>query len=175
MVLKNGTLRVINTMNESESTLEQSLHLALQEAESEFDFAPLDVKEKEIETFCSIINDFNPVYHDSEAAKLSGFKGKIIPPGYIMSLATQIIYKIFIKIGPLFASKIRGVIHVSSEVEYFKPMPIENTYKISIKTSVPKKKEGSKGNYYKIFFKTFVYDDIKEITAIDNHLFFLKI
>ena len=162
-------------MNNTEELLVQELHHALKEAELEYDLELMKIKDNEIEQFCELIADSNPLYSDTNIARKLGFNGKLIPPGYILSLTTQQIYKMFIKIGPMFISKIKGIIHVKSEVIYNKPMLRTIPYRVSIKTSVPKKKTGSKGHYYEVVFRTAVLDEFNETCVIDNHVFFFKL
>ena len=163
------------TMNDTEELIVQELHHALKVAESEYDLELMKIRDNEIEQFCELIADSNPLYLDANIARKLGFDGKLIPPGYIMSLTTQQIYKMFIEIGPMFISKIKGIIHVKSEVIYNKPILRTIPYRISIETSIPKKKTGSKGNYYEVVFRTAVLDDFDETCVIDNHVFFLKL
>jgi len=147
------------------STLSDELHETLKNVEKKVGIEEVQPDRKEIEKFCDIIGDTNPIYVE---------KG-IFPPGYIMNLTNRVIQKIFIEIGPLFISKIRGLIHVGSKVEFLKPMPLDISYTIKIETSKPKEKTGKKGTYYSSIFKTTIFDKDNDVHAIDHHEFFFKL
>ena len=143
--------------------LVEELHQSLKKVEKEVGSEPIKIERRDILKFNELIDDKTPF-------------GDLIPPGYIMNMTNQVITQIFIKIGPLFISKIRGLIHVNSEVEFFKPMAIKNKYKITIETTQPIEKTGKMGNYYSVVFNTSVFDEQdKELYALDKHEFFLKI
>ena len=64
----------------------------------------------------------------------------------------------------------------SSEVEFFKPMPLENKYKIKIETTEPVEKKGKLGTYYSVIFNTSVLDETGEdLYALEKHDFFFKL
>ena len=150
------------------SSMAEELHHALKKVEEEIGFEEIAPIEKEIQKFCEIIDDNNPAY----------FTEGIFPPGYVMNLTNRVIQKVFIKIGPLFMgknSKIKGLIHVGSVVEFLKPMPLNKKYKIKIETSEPKEKTGKKGTYYAVVFKTIIVDENDAIYALDYHDFFFKL
>ncbi len=153
----------------------QELSDTLKKVEKEVGIETVLLKEKEVYSFCELIGDANPLYFNDESAKKAGFDGKIIPPGYIMNLTNRVIQKIFIKIGPLFISKIRGLIHASSDVQYFKIMALNKKYKVVIETENPNEKTGAKGTYYSIIFKSSVFDENDELCAVDYHNFFFKL
>ena len=97
-------------------------------------------------------------------------------PEFKLSVTSQVITQVFIKIGPLFISKIRGLIHVNSEVQFFKPMALKNKYKITIDTTPPIEKIGKMGTYFSVIFNTSVFDEQGEdLYALDKHEFFLKV
>lgn len=145
------------------SLLAEELHETLKQVEKDVGAETVLLKDKEVRTFCQLINDDN-------------YDGKHVPPGYVMNLTNRVIQKIFIQIGPLFISKIKGLIHVSSKVEFFNLLLLEKTYLVVINTSQPVKKVGKNGTYYSIIFTTRVMDDAKEKTfAIDEHEFFFKL
>ncbi|MFX1274078.1 MAG: hypothetical protein ACFFBP_20415 [Promethearchaeota archaeon] len=143
----------------------KEIHFELRKVEKEIGISEIEPIEEEIKKFCEIIDDNNPVYFDRS----------IFPPGYIMNLTNRVIQEVFIKIGPKFISEIRGVIHVSSEVKFFKVMKMNQNYIITIETSQPIEKEGKMGNYFSIVFKTSILNKENEICAIDNHEFFFKL
>jgi len=141
------------------------LNEALKKAETKIGIEDIEPIEAEIKTFCEIIDDINPIY----------LKQKVFPPGYIMNLTNRVIQKVFIEIGPLFISRIRGLIHVGSEVDFFRPMPLKKKYKIKIETSIPVEKKGKMGNYYSVIFKTLIFDEDENLYAVDHHNFFFKL
>ncbi|TFF96224.1 MAG: hypothetical protein EU544_01095 [Promethearchaeota archaeon] len=143
--------------------LAEELHSTLKKVEKKQGTEIVRLKDKEVRKFCELIHD-------------TGYDGKFIPPGYIMNLTNRVIQKIFLEIGPLFISKIRGLIHVNSKVEFHEVMPLDKEYKISIETSKPLKKEGKKGTYYSIIFTTKVWDtNGSKLFAVDHHDFFFKL
>ena len=146
-------------------SLVEDLLVALKKAEKEIGIIEIEPIEEEIKKFCLIIDDNNPIY----------FTKSIFPPGYIMNLTNRVIQEVFINIGPAFISKIRGIIHVGSEVKFMKVMSMEQNYKIKIETSEPIEKKGKKGSYYSIIFKTSILDQKDEVCAIDDHDFFFKL
>lgn len=152
-------------MKNQKGSTARELHEALQKATTEIGTESINPIKKEIRKFCSIIGDNNPIY----------FEENIFPPGYIMNLTNRVIQKIFFKIAPFFRSKIKGLIHVGSEVEFIKSMPLDQNYKIRIKTSKPVKKKGKMGAYYAILFETEIFDETNEKCAIDHHNFFFKL
>ena len=126
----------------------KDFHKTLLNVINDFGLKEININENEITEFCNLINDNNLIYLDDNTANKSGLDGKILPPGYFMNLTTKFIYEIFVKGGPdLFSNKIvKGLIHMNSSVEFFKPILMNNKYKIKIELSDPMKKEGTKGN-----------------------------
>ena len=152
-------------MSEFSVSLAKELQVKLKEVEKEIGTKEIAPIKEEIRKFCEIIDDNNPIY----------FEKSIFPPGYIMNLTNRVIQDVFIKIGPAFISKIRGVIHISSEVKLMEVMSLDQKYKISIETSTPIEKTGKKGNYYSVIFKTSIMNENDNVCAIDNHEFFFKL
>ena len=152
-------------MNDSTSSLVDDLHLALKQVEKEIGIIKIEPLEDEIKRFCEIIEDDNPIY----------FKESLFPPGYIMNLTNRVIQDVFFKIGPLFISRIKGLIHVGSKVKYLKPMSLKHSYKIKLEFSSPIEKRGKEGIYYSIIFKTSIFDGNNDVCAIDDHDFFFKL
>jgi hypothetical protein len=147
------------------SSLANDLHETLKNVENDVGTEKIQPDRKEIEKFCSIIGDSNTLY----------FEKGLFPPGYIMNLTNRVIQKFFIEIGPMFISKIRGLIHVGSKVEFRKPMSFDKSYVIKVETSEPVEKKGKQGTYYSIIFKTVITDEDDEIHAVDLHDFFFKL
>jgi len=152
-------------MSKSVKTLADDLYDELKRVEREIGIKEIEPIKEEIKKFCEIIDDKNPIY----------FEKSIFPPGYIMNLTNRVIQEVFIKIGPHFFSKIKGVIHISSKVKLVKVMSLDQNYKVTIQTSTPIEKTGKKGKYYSIIFKTLIMDKKDDICAIDNHEFFFKL
>ena len=141
----------------------EELHQTLKKVEKEVGLEPVKIDRKEIIKFNELIDDKTSF-------------DILIPPGYVMNVTNRVIQQVFIKIGPLFISKIRGLIHVNSEVEFYKPMPIENKYRIKIETTVPIEKTGKMGTYYSVIFNTSIFDEKGEDRyALDKHEFFFKL
>ena len=143
----------------------KELEIVLKKAEGQIGIQKIDSIEEEIKNFCEIVGDNNAIYFDQD----------IFPPGYIMNLTNRVVQQIFMIIGPKFIAKVKGVIHVSSEVKLLEPMPLKIKYFVKINTSQPEKKEGKKGDYYSVTFKTTIYDEKNKTYAIDNHVFFFKL
>ena len=152
-----------------------NLFKILTQINKEFRQKKVNINEGEIQTFCEIIDDRNPLYFNNSVASQLGLEGKIIPPGYLMSLTNKFIQDIFIKFGPLLFDKIKGVVHVFSEVEYLRPLLIGKKYLIKIKFDRPVKKVGRKGTSFNVNFKTSIIDFNGIVHAVDNHYFFFKI
>ncbi|MHA1285693.1 MAG: FAS1-like dehydratase domain-containing protein [Promethearchaeota archaeon] len=152
-----------------------NLFKILTKINKEFRQKKVNINEGEIQTFCEIIDDRNPLYFNNSVASQLGLEGKIIPPGYLMSLTNKFIQDIFIKFGPLLFNKIKGVVHVCSEVEYLKPLLIGEKYLIKIEFDKPVKKVGRKGTSFNVNFKTSIIDFNGVVHAVDNHYFFFKI
>ena len=141
----------------------QELYQVFQKAEKEAGAEIVEINAEEIVKFNNIIGDDQPIYD-------------IIPPGYIMNITNRVIQRLFFKIIPLIVSEIKGFIHASSDVEFNKPIPLKNRYRIKIETQAPAEKKGITGNYYSFIFNTSILDETgEEIHAIDNHEFFFKL
>ena len=152
-------------MTDIVSSVVKELDEALKNATDEIGWDEIEPIEKELIKFCELIDDNNPAY----------FKGDVFPPGYLINLTNRVIQKVFIKIGPMFISKIRGLIHVNSEVEFLKPMTMNQKYKVRIETTEPVEKTGKMGVYYEVIFKTSILNEKEELCAVDNHDFFFKL
>jgi len=152
-------------MSVSSLPIAKELYEILKKAEKEIGIKEVQPDEKEIKTFSKLIDDENPLYFDKY----------VFPPGYIMNLSNRVLAPIILRTHPLLQSKLSGYIHVKSEVEFFKPMPMKKTYKIEIVSSEPVEKRGKKGKYLSVIFKTTIRDKEKEIFAIDNHHFFFRL
>ncbi|MHA1281243.1 MAG: hypothetical protein ACTSQP_01955 [Promethearchaeota archaeon] len=143
--------------------LANDLYNHLKEAAKKFENEIIKSESSEIEKFCEITG-------------IRNFKKNIIPQAYFMSFTNKIIKEIFLKIGPLFISQIKGLIHVSSEVEFFKDIFLNSNYKVSVDFSEPILKKGKKGDYYSIIFNINLLDEQgNEKIAIDHHEFFFKL
>lgn len=162
--------------NDIESVI-RDFHKTLLNTIDDFGLKEINIEENEIKEFCNLINDNNLIYFDDNRANEAGLDGKILPPGYFMNLTTKFIYEIFVKGGPdLFASKVvKGLIHMKSDVEFFKSILMNKKYKIKIELSEPIKKEGTKGTYFSIIFKISLLDNEFNVYATDNHDFFFPI
>jgi hypothetical protein len=152
-------------MSNLNMSIAKELYDTLKSAEKEVGIKEIEPNEEKIRAFCKLIDDDNPLYFDNH----------IFPPGYIMNLSNIVLTPIILKTVPLLQSKISGYIHVNSEVEFIKTMPMKKTYKIEIVSSEPVEKEGKKANYLSVIFKTTISDKNNEIYAIDNHHFFFRL
>ncbi len=154
----------------------EELHRRLNKNIEEIGITEINPDENEIIKYCELIEENNLIFKDDSAAKNVGFEGKIIHPGYMMSLTIPIVQQILTKGGPeLFKGLIKAFIHVGSEVEYIKPMVINKMYKIKTELSEPVEKSGKKGSYCSISFIFSVLDENNEIHAIDNHICFYRL
>ena len=152
-------------MTDNITSIVKELDMALKKATNEIGLDVIEPIEKELIKFCELIEDNKDYY----------LKEDIFPPGYLMNLTNRVIQKVFIKIGPMFISKIRGLIHVNSEVEFLKPMLMNEKYKVRINTTEPIEKKGKMGTYYEVIFKTSILNYKTELCAVDNHNFFFKL
>lgn len=160
----------------SKTQLVKKFKTRIKEVVREMGTQEIDIDEREINKFCELIDDNNSIYLDDAVAIKTGYKGRLIPPGYFMSITNRAISQFFIIIGPEFYQKFAtGVIHTSSEVEFYCPMLLNKKYKVKIDLTEPVKKTGKKGTYYSVVFKTFILDENDTIYAIDNHEFFIKL
>lgn len=166
----------LKMMEHNSNDLLNDLKNALHEAEGKVGTEIVTPKPKKIMKFCQLVGDTNPLYYSDNLESFSQDQKHIIPPGYLMNLTNQVIQKIFLEIGPLFISNIKGLIHVKSEVEFLHPIYIGHPYKIVIKTHNPIEKKGERGKYYSIIFETRVIEpETMDICAIDYHDFFFKL
>ena len=141
----------------------ERLNYLLQRNIEEIGITEIKPDEVEIRKFCEVIED-------------TDFEGKIVHPGYIMSLTNPIVQQILTKGGPeLFSGLVKAFIHVGSEVEYFKPMIMQKKYKIKVALSEPIEKTGKKGSFCCISFIFSVYDEDNELYTRDNHICFYKL
>jgi len=160
----------------SKTQLIKKFKTRIKEVVREMGTQEIELDEREINKFCELIEDNNSIYLDDALAIKTGYKGRLIPPGYFMSITNRAISQFFIIIGPEFYQKFAtGVIHTSSEVEFYSPMLLNKKYKVKIDLTEPVKKTGKKGTYYSVVFKTSVLDENDTIYAIDNHEFFIKL
>lgn len=141
----------------------QELYQAFKNVEKEVGTEIVEINAEEIVKFNRIVGDDKSIY-------------EFIPPEYIMNFTNRVIQKLFLKIIPSIIHEIRGFIHVSSEVEFIKPMPLKNRYTIKIETQAPAEKKGKTGSYYSFIFNTSILDETyEEVHAIDKHEFFFKL
>jgi len=163
-------------MTRNKTSLVEKFKIRIKEVIQEMGTQEFSIDESEITKFCELINDNNLIYLDEAAAIKAGYKGRLIPPGYFMSITNRAISQFFIIIGPEFYQKFAtGVIHTSSEVKFYSPMLLNKKYKVKIVLTEPVKKTGKKGTYYSVVFKTSILDENDTIYAIDNHEFFIKL
>ncbi len=160
----------------SKTQLVKKFKTRIKEVVKEMGTQEIELDEREINKFCELIDDNNSIYLDDAVAIKTGYKGRLIPPGYFLSITNRAISQFFIIIGPEFYQKFAtGVIHTSSEVEFYSPMLLNKKYKVKIDLTEPVKKTGKKGTYYSIVFKTSVLEENNIIYGIDNHEFFIKL
>ena len=164
-------------MNDEDSLKLEKFNERINEILIEIGTSEVYIGEKVIKKFCDLIGDDNLLYHSELAAQENGYKGKLIPPGYMMNLTYPIIQEIFIIGGPdFFPGLIKGIIHVGSVVSFYKPIPLNNKYYIKIEITNPViLKRGKRGDYYSIIFGVSVLDEHKSVCAVDNHEFFFKL
>ena len=134
-------------MIEDHVITEENLFRILQKIENEIGEKEVKSSESEIQAFCEIIDDRNPLYFNDSIASELGLEGKIIPLGYLMSLTNK----------------------------YLRPLLIGKKYLIKIKFDRPVKKVGRKGTSFNVNFKTSIIDINGIVHAVDNHYFFFKI
>lgn len=163
-------------MEDNTNDLLNDLKTALSKAGEKVGTEIITPNPKKIMKFCDLVGDANPLYYIDNLEEYSEGDKPIVPPGYLMNLTNQVIQKMFLEIGPLFISTIKGLIHVNSEVEFFHPLYIGQQYQIAITTHDPIEKNGEKGKYYSIIFETSVSDpESRKLCVIDFHNFFFKL
>ncbi|MFW9898403.1 MAG: hypothetical protein ACFFDO_04000 [Candidatus Thorarchaeota archaeon] len=161
--------------NISSSKIEE-LNGRLKKNMEEIGITEIKPNEMEILKYCELIEDNNLIFRDDSTAIKAGFEGKIIHPGYLMSLTNPLVQQILTKNGPdLFSNLVKAFIHVGSEVDFFKPLLMNKKYKIKAELSEPIEKKGKKRVYCSITFKFSVLDENDDIYAIDNHICFFRL
>ncbi|MFX1394155.1 MAG: MaoC family dehydratase [Promethearchaeota archaeon] len=162
-------------MTNFNSSKVEELHNLLKNKVEKFRISEIKPDETEIMKFCDLIGENNSIFLDDSPAIKAGFEGKLVHPGYLMSLTNPIVQLILIKEGAdLFSNLAKAFIHVGSEVEFFKPLLMNKKYKIKVDLSEPIEKKGKKGVYCSIIFKFSVLDENNDIYAIDNHICFFR-
>jgi hypothetical protein len=154
-------------MSVIDDTLRTYFKKRLSDMKEEIGTREYNFKEKDIDKFCELISDTNPIYLNKDL-------GKIIPPSYIMNMTNVVFQQFFIKIGLDFFDKIMGVIHTRSDVNIFKPMPMSTKYRVKFDYEEPKEISGKMGNYFSVMFVITIMDAQNSVYAVDNHEFFFK-
>ncbi|MHA1276387.1 MAG: hypothetical protein ACTSQ8_04300 [Candidatus Helarchaeota archaeon] len=126
----------------------------------------LEIQRKKVEKFHEIINNKDASY----------LQDVYISPEYLMTLLAPIGTKIIVKImgGLENFPKVAGVIHTSSELNYFQPIPY-GSYFVSIRAERLQKKTGKTGDYYAFTFRMSLINENDVEIANDIHQFFLKL
>lgn len=107
-----------------------TLGMALPELEFE-------ISEERIKKYTDAIEDFNPIYFDTEKARASGFTGKVAPP----TIAALFILKIYDCLG----GQPDGTIHAKQAFHFFGPVYVGETLKT---TGTVVKKHTKRGKQY---------------------------
>lgn len=126
---------------------------------------------KKIKKFCECINEDDQIYLDPSYAESMGFAKPLVPLGYLPTLITPIIQKIFLSKLP---KLVKGIIHTTSEITHFKPIFVDTDYISSIELENIEEKKGKKGAYVQTNFTITLKDTTGENIAIDKHMFFMK-
>lgn len=131
----------------------------------------VSVTSQKLEKYCKYIYEKNPIYWDKDYAISKGYTNPLVPPGYLPTLITPIINKIFLSKLPLM---VKGIIHTSSEITYLKPVFANINYITTITLEDISDKEGQKGSYIQTDFIVTLKNENGEDVAVDKHMFFLK-
>ncbi|MHA1301329.1 MAG: FAS1-like dehydratase domain-containing protein [Candidatus Helarchaeota archaeon] len=132
---------------------------------------PVSVTARKLEKFCRYIYENNPIYWDEKHSESIGYPNPLVPPGYLPTLITPIINKIFLSKLP---KMVKGIIHVSSKITYLKPIFANTSYATTIALKDISEKEGKMGSYIQTDFIVTLKDEKGEDIAKDWHIFFLK-
>jgi len=89
----------------SKTQLIKKFKTRIKEVVREMGTQEIELDEREINKFCELIEDNNSIYLDDALAIKTGYKGRLIPPGYFMSITNRAISQFFIIIGPEFYQK----------------------------------------------------------------------
>jgi hypothetical protein len=130
--------------------------------------APLNKLKK----YCDYIKETNPIYFNVDHAKTMGYSKPLVPLGYFPTLITPIIQELFLTKLP---KLVKGIIHITSEIEHHEPMFADTTYISTIELTDIFEKSGKKGEYFQTDFLISLTSENGEKIAIDRHSFFLKI
>jgi len=128
-------------------------------------------KSEKIKKYCSMINETNPIYLEQSYAKSKGYPKPLVPLGYLPTLITPIIQKLFLSELP---KLVKGIIHTTSEIKHFRPIFVDTDYITNMKFENISEKTGSKGTYIQTDFIITLKDKNGEQIAIDKHMFFMK-
>jgi hypothetical protein len=133
------------------------------------------VPPERIKSFCEIIGETNPVYFERKEARRAGFERIPLPESYLLTLITPLSHELFTTgIGHLFGSVIRGIVHTSSEIEFYAPLYCDTPYGLKLECTGLVRKKGKMGEYLVGTFPHKVFDARNRLVAMDSHVFFLR-
>lgn len=155
-------------MSKINDDISTKVNKRLAELAEEIGTMDLDLKERDVDKFCSIIGDNIDLYNDE-------LLGRLIPPSYIMNITNIVFQAFFIKFGPDLFKYLSAVIHVGSDVEIFRLMPVNKKYGVKFEYNDPTDISGKRGTYISVVFVLSILDSQNSVYAIDNHEFFLKV
>lgn len=131
------------------------------------EIGPLEVAvdRGEIETYCELTGHDFSMYIEANRA----------PQGYFMTLTAPLFSRFFTTAGARLIPKIvKGVIHTSSKVEYFRPFEIGRRYLAKVEMGAVVEKSGNSGDYFAADIEFVVSDEKGQKVALDIHQFFLR-
>jgi hypothetical protein len=98
-----------------------------------------------------------------------------LPAGYLMTFIDPIVTRIMVSFFVKFQGAVKGVVHSSSRIEFFKPLPISaRRYREKLALKSLEFKPGKKGDNFVADLEVVLMDADGAPAAIDLHQFFLK-
>ncbi len=130
--------------------------------------SPMDIQisREKVEKFHEIIKNTGASYLQDD----------FLSPEYLMTLLAPVATKIIVKVmgGLENFPRVAGVIHTSSEMNYFHPIGF-GAYSIVIQAEKLHQKSGKTGDYYAFSFRMSLINENEVEVANDVHEFFLKL
>ncbi len=147
----------------------------MEEAISRMASKEIVVRKETMKAFCEIVEEGNPIYSDSQAARDAGFDNIPIPESYLLTLITPLSHELFTTgLGPLLGPVVKGIIHTSSVIEFLEPLYCDIPYRLEMAFGGLVRKKGKMGEYFVGTYPHRVFDARDELMAVDRHVFFLR-
>ncbi|QHS23428.1 MaoC family dehydratase [Virgibacillus sp. MSP4-1] len=118
----------------------------------------VDVEKRHITQFAKAIGDENPLYLDEEFAKESIYEGIIVPPTFLIALASE-------GDGIPLEMDERRMLHGEQEFEYHRPVYLGDRLSCQMKVSDLYDREGKSGPMKFIVLDTEMKNENSELVA----------